>query len=117
MCGVGVVCWSGGWGLTLPLEGLIVRLLQPLLLPHVVAAGLQECGKDDRAADGARVGNILTVRAVEAALVAACGVDVGEEALVGVLVAEGPLPAAIVGHERMQPRVRALCSLTHMPGG
>ena len=63
------------------------------ILLDVVAAGLEEVGKDDGAADGAGVGNVLAVRAVEAALVAACGVDVGEEALVGVLVAEGPLPA------------------------
>ena len=62
----------------------------------------RKVGKDDRAADGAGVRDILPVRAVEAALVAACGVDVGEEALVGVLVAEGPLPAAIVGHEGKQ---------------
>ena len=92
--GVGVVWWArvGRGALTLLLEGLIVRLLQPRLLPHVIAAGLEECRKDDRAADGACVRDILSVRAVEATLVAAGFVDVGEEALVGVLVAERPLP-------------------------
>eukprot|EP01045_Picozoa_sp_COSAG04_P032307 COSAG04_NODE_6287_length_1365_cov_1.251185_2_plen_173_part_00 len=53
------------------LKLLVVRLLQPRLLPHVVAAGLEECGEDDRAADGAGVGDVLAVGAVEAALVAA----------------------------------------------
>ena len=112
LCGSGVVeARKGGGALTLLLEALVLRLLQPCLRTDVVAAGLEEFGKDDCAADGACVGNILSVRAVEAALVAACGVDVGEEALVGVLVAEGPLPAhdyrcrrglfgaAIVAHE------------------
>ena len=107
----------GGRGsLTLLLEGLVVRLLQPRLRTDVVAAGLEEFGKDDRAADGAGVGNVLAVGAVEAALVAAGGVDVGEEALVGVLVAEGPLPGTRLSRP---PR---FCSvhvprLTHAPGG
>ena len=58
----------------------------------------------------------MAAGAVEAALVAAGGVDVGEEALVGVLVAEGPLPAAIVEADATR-NASALCSLTHMPGG
>ena len=41
MCGLCVV-WQRGGALTLLLEGLVVRLLQPRLLPHVVAAGLEE---------------------------------------------------------------------------
>ena len=78
------------------LELLVVRLLQPGLLPDVVAAGLEECRKDDGAANGAGVGDVLAVWAVEAALVAARLVNLCEEAVVGVLVAEGPLPHAFV---------------------
>ena len=116
VCGLCVV-WQRGGALTLLLEGLVVRLFQPRLLPHVVAAGLEEFGKDDGASDRAGAGDVLAVRAVEAALVAACGVDVGEEALVGVLVAEGPLPrndrslAGLFGCGSQEER------LTHAPGG
>ena len=53
MCGLGAVRWGWeGGALTLLLEFLVLRLLQPRLRTDVVAAGLEEPGKDDRAADG-----------------------------------------------------------------
>ena len=118
-CALGLGGRGGGGALTLLLEFLVLRLLQPRLRTDVVAAGLEEPGKDDRAADGAGVGDVLAVRAVEAALVAARLVNLRDEAVVGVLVAEGPLPTATtlamsgittLDRERLRP-------LTHMPGG
>ena len=58
------------------------------MLRNVAAAGLEEGGEDDGAADGAGVGDVARRGAVGAALVAARCLDLGEIAVVAVFVAE-----------------------------
>ena len=83
--------------------GLLLQGLQPRLLPHVVAARLEECREDNRAADRACVRDVLAIGTVEALLVAACGLDVGKEAVVGVRVAEGALAATNIDPTHVAP--------------
>ena len=80
------------------------------MLPDVVAAGLEECGEDDRAADGACVRDILAVWAVVPLLVTARLVNLRDEAVVGVLVAEGALPHARVCRSGITTRMRAVAA-------
>ena len=102
------------------LKLLVVRLLQARLLLHVCSARLEELREDDGAPHRAGDRDVLVVRAVAPALVTACSLDVGQEALVSVLVAERALPADARRPRSVAGAVdRALhhAPLTHMPGG